>query len=116
MKMITALARRIDLMKLWRIETFRPEQLTKRDRKLGRILGIAIVAIISVASARQGALIYRENLATAVFYQTYFGPALNFACNGVYNEIKQTEQVQRFLERKSNSLDSCGGVEGVPLR
>ena len=116
MKMITALARRIDLMKLWRIETFRPEQLTKRDRKLGRILGIAIVAIISVASARQGALIYRENLATAVFYQTYFGPALNFACNGEYNEIKPNVEVQHFLERKSNSLDSCSGVEGLPLR
>src|SRR5436190_17436456 len=98
MKMLTALARRIDLMKLWRIETFRPEQLTGRDRKLGRILGIAIVAIILVAAARQGALTYRENLTTAAFHQPSFGPALNFACNGVYNEIKQNEQVQRFLD------------------
>jgi hypothetical protein len=115
-KIVAAVTRRIDLVKLWRIETFRPEHLTKSDRKLGRVLGIAIVAIISVAAARQGALTYRENLATAAFYQAYFGPGLNFACNGEYNEIKPNEEVQRFLERKSNGLDSCSGVEGLPVR
>jgi hypothetical protein len=113
---IADVTRRLDFLWLWRIETFRPEQLTKRDRKLGRILGIAIVAIISVVAARQGALTYRANLATAAFYQAQFGPALNFACNGVYNEIKQNEPTQRFLERQSNSLDSCSGVEGLPVR
>jgi hypothetical protein len=116
MKMVDAVARRIGLMELWRIETCRPNQLSERERKLGRILGIAIVAIIAVAAARQGALTYRHNLTSALFYQTYFGPALNFACNGEYNEIKPNVEVQHFLERKSNSLDSCSGVEGLPVR
>ena len=115
-KMVAAVTRRIDLVKLWRIETFRPEHLTRNDRKLGRFLGIAIVAIILMVAARQGALTYRQNLAAAAFYQTYFGPALNFACNGEYNEIKPNVEVQHFLDRKSNSLDSCSGVEGLPLR
>jgi hypothetical protein len=115
-KMVAAVARRMGLVMLWRIETFRPEHLTKNDRKLGRFLGIAIVAIISVAAARLGALTYRENLATAAFYQAHFGPGLNFACNGEYNEIKPNEEVQRFLERKSNNFNSCSGVESLPLR
>jgi hypothetical protein len=57
---VADVTRRLGLLRLWRIETFRPEQLTERDRKLGRIIGIAIVAIMSVAAARQGALTYRE--------------------------------------------------------
>ena len=115
-KLVAAVARRINLIKLWQIETFRPEQLTERDRKFGRILGIAIVAIISVAAARQGALTYKHNLPSAFFYQTSFGPAVNFACNGEYNEIKPNQEVQRFLERRSNSLNSCSGVEGLSVR
>jgi hypothetical protein len=114
--MIDAAVCRIGLMKLWRVETLRFGQLTERDQKFGRVLGIIVVAIILVTAARLGALTYRQNLATAVFYQTSFGPALNFACNGTYNQIKQTGPAERFLQRKSNSLDSCSAVEDVPVK
>jgi hypothetical protein len=107
--------RKRSLSTLWRVETLPSDRLTVRERKLGHVLGLAVATIILITAAIQGAQKYRANVDSAFFYQTDFGPAVNFACNGEYNQIKPNEQVKLFLERKSPRLDSCSGVEGLPV-
>jgi hypothetical protein len=116
MKKLTDLLRKLDLPRLWRVETFASDQLNEQDRRFGRILEVAIVIIIMALAANEGARVYKRNLASANFYQTSFGPAVNFACNGQFTQTKPNEAVQQFLERKSNDLVSCRGIEGLPSK
>ncbi|MBI5321070.1 hypothetical protein [Bradyrhizobium sp.] len=103
------------LLTLWRVETLPSDRLTARERKSGRVLGIAVATIILVIAAIQGAQHYRANVDSAFFYQTRFGPAVSFACHNEYNRIKPNEQVRLFLERKSPSLVNCNEVEALPV-
>src|SRR6202007_847494 len=54
-----------------------------------------------------GSQIFKERVGIAEFYQPFFAPALNLACNGKFNEIKADPATQEFLDFKSKTLDSC---------
>lgn len=103
-----------NLVRLWRIETCRPNQLDLRDRKLGRTIELIVVVSIAASALILGARTYRENIASAGFYQSSFGPALNFACNGKFNPIKPNEAVQNFLEQTSSNPPACRDIEDLP--
>jgi hypothetical protein len=95
----------------WRVESSRSGQLGLSDRKFGLRLETLVIAVILAVAILHGGLTYGNSLATAAFYQTSFGPALNFACNGEYRGVQPTPEVLSFLERRSQTIASCRAVE-----
>jgi len=88
----------------------------RRDRRLQWTVEIVIIAVTVASALIFGGRTYRTNLASAEFYQSFFGPALNLACNATLNETQASLAVQDFLAFKSRTLGSCEGFQGLPTR
>src|SRR4051812_13803767 len=107
--------RLIVLRLLW-IETTRSIEVDRSDRKLQWTIEVAIISVIVAIALIFGGRTYRANLASAEFYQSHFGPALNLACNRTFNDVSANPAVKDFLEYKSRTLGSCEGVQDLSTK
>jgi len=67
--------------------------------------------VLIVFAVVMGAHNYLTRLDTAFFYQSSFGPALNFVCNGKFSRIISNDAVDAFLERRTTTLPDCRDVK-----
>lgn len=70
----------------------------------------ALVAVLGVFGFMHGSSVYRENIESAFFYQSYFVPAVNLACSGRFTHFEPGEEATQFLNSRTGALEDCSAV------